>query len=219
MTSLPGRAAVAVACLLLAGCALLDARPTPAVSPALTTPPTAAATLAPTPSGPTPTVPSASPEQPPDPLALELPAARDERRLAVTVTADVPPDAGGQILLTLTNLSDSRIDEIVLRWATDLRQTLVLAPFVPAEDRIRDGGPPLVQPWTKWVEGPGEAGEPTGTTSLGYGPMDAGMTLEVPIYVTRIGPGPVAFDLHLLAGEALLALDDGSPGELRVEVQ
>ena len=44
-----------------------------------------------------------------------------------------------------------------------------LAPFEPSDDRIRDGGPPLVQEWTKWVIGPGERGEPAGTTS-GSGP-------------------------------------------------
>ena len=35
---------------------------------------------------------------------------------------------------------------------------LRLAPFTPSEDRIRDGGPPLHQEWTKWVVGPGRAG-------------------------------------------------------------
>ena len=43
----------------------------------------------------------------------------------------------------------------------------------------------LVQAWTKWVIGPGEQGEPAGTTSLGYGPMDPGMALEIPLFVTR----------------------------------
>ena len=53
-------------------------------------------------------------------------------------------------------------------------RSLFLAPFEPSDDRIREGGPPLVQEWTKWVVGPGERGEPEGTTSLGYGPILAG---------------------------------------------
>jgi hypothetical protein len=54
--------------------------------------------------------------------------------------------------------------------------------------------------------------------SLGYGPLPAGGTLEIPLYVTRRADGTVAFDLQVLAGEALLVLDDGAPAELRVEV-
>ena len=66
--------------------------------------------------------------------------------------------------------------------------------------------------------GPGEQGEPAGTTSLGYGPLLAGATLEMPLVVTRRAPGSVAFDLQVLAGNDLLTLADGSPAELRVEV-
>ena len=99
-----------------------------------------------------------------------------------------------------------------------LAETLFLAPFTPSDDRTRDGGPPLVQPWTKWVVGPGERGEPAGTTSLGWGPLLAGATLEIPIVVTRRADGPVAFDLQVLAGEGLLTLEDGEPARLRIEV-
>jgi hypothetical protein len=130
---------------------------------------------------------------------------------------DLPADANGRIVVTLTNLSEERISEVVLRWPTDLAEALYLAPFVPSQDRIADGGPPLVQDWTKWVEGPGERGEPAGTTSLGYGPMDPGMTLQVELFVTRAAAGPVAFDLQVLAGEALLTLESGGPAELRIE--
>ncbi|HEX2193935.1 MAG TPA: hypothetical protein VHK63_03120, partial [Candidatus Limnocylindria bacterium] len=84
--------------------------------------------------------------------------------------------------------------------------------------RIADGGPPLWQEWTKWVEGPGERGEPAGTTSLGWGPLDPGATLVIPLVVTRQAVGAVDFDLQLLAEEALLRLDDGRPAELRVQV-
>ncbi|MDQ2674171.1 MAG: hypothetical protein M3Y40_05900, partial [Chloroflexota bacterium] len=104
------------------------------------------------------------------------------------------------------------------RWPTELDASLFLAPFTPSNERIRDGGPPLVQPWTKWVVGPGEHGEPAGTTSLGWGPLLAGATLEIPIVVTRRAEGPVSFDLQLLSGEDLLTGEDGEPARLRVEV-
>jgi len=48
--------------------------------------------------------------------------------------------------------------------------------------------------------------------------MDPGMQLDIPLYVTRLAPGPLAFDLQLLAGEALLKLEEGGPAELRVEI-
>jgi hypothetical protein len=68
------------------------------------------------------------------------------------------------------------------------------------------------------VVGPGERGEPDGTTSLGWGPLLAGATLEIPIVVTREAPGRVAFDLQVLAGNDLLTLADGTPADLRVEI-
>ncbi|MGH2358101.1 MAG: hypothetical protein ACRDGJ_08820 [Candidatus Limnocylindria bacterium] len=151
-------------------------------------------------------------------LSLALPAERDERQLRVTVTPEVATEGDGLITVSVINLGADRIDEIVLRWPTDVSAHLFLAPFVASEERIRDGGPPLVQDWTKWVVGPGERGEPAGTTSLGYGPMDPAMQLDIPIYVTRRAPGPVAFDLQLLAGEALMTFEDGGPAELRVVI-
>lgn len=202
---------VALALLLAAaGCTA-----SPAPSPTGTTSPT----VAPTPTLGTSASPRESPPPTPEPpLSLALPRDRDERQVRVAVSPEVAPDASGEIVVTVTNLAESRIDEIVLRWPTDVGATLMLAPFVPSDDRIREGGPPLVQEWTKWVEGPGERGEPAGTTSLGYGPMDPAMTLTIRLYATRNGPGPVHFDLQLLADEALLALEGGAPGELRVEV-
>jgi hypothetical protein len=216
--------AVPVACsaavlgaALLASCTLFlepTPTPTPMPSPTPTAPtPTALGTPQPTPSGP-PATPSPTPEPP---LSLDLPTTEDARRVRVEVALDLPADGNGRIVVTISNLSEERIDEVVLRWPTDLRGALYLAPFVPSEDRIRDGGPPLIQDWTKWVEGPGERGEPAGTTSLGYGPMDPGMTLPVELFVTRTAAGPVAFDLQVLAGEALLTLETGAPAELRVE--
>ena len=215
------RGAAIGAALLLAACL-----PQPSPSPSATLPsiePTAsstasspaspAASAAPSPSesiAPTPT--------PAPSLSLEPPESRDERVVAVRVTPQVPADGNGTIRVIVTSAADTRIDELVLRWPTALAKTLFLAPFAPSDDRIRDGGPPLVQPWTKWVIGPGERGEPRGTTSLGWGPLLAGATLEIPIVVTRRADGPVAFDLQVLAGNDLLTLGDGRPAERRVEV-
>lgn len=159
--------------------------------------------------------PTATPEAP---LSLDLPAAQDPRQIRVAIAPNVPPDGNGRIVVTVTNLSDERVTELVLRWPTDLKKTLFLAPFEPSEARVANGGPPLVQDWTKWVEGPGERGEPAGTTSLGWGPLDPGAQLTIPILVTRRGPGAVDFDLQLLAGEAILLLEGGEPAELRVSV-
>jgi hypothetical protein len=204
--------ALAIVGTVLAACTLF-VEPTPSPSPPPTPTPTVQAT--PDPSASEPTVsPSPTPEPP---LSLDPPVTDDARRIGVEVALDLPADGNGRIVVTVSNRSEERIDEVVLRWPTGLRETLVLAPFVPSEERIADGGPPLVQDWTKWVEGPGERGEPAETTSLGYGPMDPGMTFPVVLFVTRAAPGPVAFDLQVLAGEALLTLETGGPAELRIE--
>jgi len=189
-------------------------RPRPTVTATATPEPTAQ----PTPSASARRTGQASPTATPEPpLSLELPATTDDRVVAVDVAPDVGAD-GGTITVTVTSAADSRIDELVLRWPTDLAATLFLAPFVPSTERIAENGPPLVQEWTKWVIGPGEQGEPEGTTSLGYGPLLAGATLEIPIFVTRRADGPVGFDLQVLAGNDLLTLEGGEPAELRVEV-
>ena len=159
-----------------------------------------------------------TPEPTPLPYSLTLPPGRDERLLQVTVSPELPTDGSGQIVVTVTNLDAARVTEIVVRWSTALDEFLLLAPFVPSADRICDGCPPLVQPWTKWVVGPGEQGEPAGTTSLGWGPLDPGATLVIPIVATRVQNGPVSFDIQLLAGEALLQLETGQPAWLRVSV-
>jgi hypothetical protein len=134
------------------------------------------------------------------------------------VAPNLPTDGSGQIVVTVTSLTSTRITELVLRWPTSLDEQLLLAPFVPTSSRICDGCAPLVQPWTKWVIGPGEFGEPAGTTSLGWGPLDPQATLEITIFVTRRVNGPVEFDLQLLAGEALLNQEGGQPAWLRVAV-
>lgn len=209
----PG-ALAALGVLLVSGCAV---PPSPSPSPsaaATTTPmaiqtPTVSASAAPPPTAAATPAPS---------LSLEPPEERDDRVVTVRVTPDVPADGNGTILVTVSSAADTRIDELVLRWPVELNDTLFLAPFEPSEERIREGGDPLVQPWTKWVIGPGERGEPAGTISLGWGPLLAGATLEIPLVVTRRAPGPLAFDLQILAGNALLAFEDGGPAELRVEV-
>jgi len=208
------RGVAMAAALLLTACL---AEPSPTASP----PPSAEPTAVPTASSSPSAVPTASvaPTPTPEPsLSLEPPEAVDDRVVAVDVATNVAAGEDGTIQVTVTSAADTRIDELVLRWPTALADTLFLAPFTPSDDRTRDGGPPLVQPWTKWVVGPGERGEPAGTTSLGWGPLLAGATLEIPIVVTRRADGPVAFDLQVLAGESLLTLDDGELARLRIEV-
>jgi hypothetical protein len=203
------RALVLVGLVVVTGCLPLPTESTsPSPSPTPTPRPTATPTLEP----------SVTPAPTPRPNALTLPSERDDRQLRVTVAPNLPTDGSGQIVVTVTNLSTTRIQEIVLRWPTSLDANLFLAPFTPSPDRNCNGCPPLVQPWTKWVVGPGERGEPAGTTSLGWGPLDAGATLTIPIVATRRINGPVEFDLQLLAGEALLRLETDQPAWLRVSV-
>lgn len=203
-----------VVALLTSACIAEETPPTTTASPTEVSSPTPSIAATPT-EGPTP---SASPTPTPQPsLVLEPPEETDARVVTASVVSDVG-DATGTLTVTVTSLADERIDELVLRWPTELSRTLDLAPFTPSEDRIRDGGPPLVQPWTKWVVGPGEQGEPEGTISLGWGPLLAGATLTIELDATRREAGPVAFDLQLLAGERLLTLEGGDPAELRVEV-
>ena len=211
-----GFTALALAITLLAAC---DAEPEPTPTPSAAASATARPSPSPSPTAPESATVDASPSPTPEPsLALDPPDGTDPRTVSVEVTPEVDAGGGGRLVVAVTSGADSRIDELVLRWPTDLADTLFLAPFEPTPDRIADGGPPLVQPWTKWVVGPGERGEPDGTTSLGWGPLLAGATLEIPIVVTRQAPGPVAFDLQVLAGNDLLTLADGAPAELRVEV-
>jgi hypothetical protein len=218
MKSLPRSLLALMAVVLLAGCVLT---PSPTATPSATeTPPvtplaSASEEATPTP-GDSPTGrPTATPEPP---LSLDPPPDRDRRRARVAVDVQVPADGGGRLVVTVTSLTDRRIPELILRWPTQLRDTLFLAPFEPSEQRRAEGGPPLWQEWTKWVDGPGENGEPAGTTSLGWGPLLPNATLTIPIVVNRRARGEVEFDLQLLVGESLLSLDGGDPAELRVRV-
>lgn len=214
------RAVVLLLAATLVACT--DSRPSPSVVPSgsgplssqLATPSASAGTPTFAPSAIATPSATATPEPP---LSVAPPSEADERVVAFTVTPDVPAGADGTLTVTVTNESDARIDDIVLRWATDLDATLYLAPFARDPGRIVDGGPPLVQPWTKWVVGPGERGEPAGTTSLGWGPIDVGATLEIPILVTRRAAGPVSFDLQFLAGNAILS-SGSEPAETRVDI-
>ena len=202
--------------VLLAACL-----PTPSasVSTPASLPPSASPVPSPTASEAASPVASVAPTSTPEPsLSLAPPEGSDDRVVAVVVTVDVPAEGRGTITIVVTSAADTRIDELVLRWPTELDEVLRLAPFIPSEERIRDGGPPLVQTWTKWVVGPGERGEPSGTTSLGWGPLLAGATLEIPIVATRRESGPVEFDLQVLSGNDLLTLESGKPAELRIGV-
>ena len=89
--------------------------------------------------------------------------------------------------------------------------------IAPSQQRIREGGDPLVQDWTKWVEGPGEHGEPAGTTSLGWGPLLPGATLRITVLANRVAPGPLTFEVQILAREAVLT-SDGEPAWFQVTV-
>ena len=212
------RSAIALLTLTFLTACVLEASPTATPSPTESAAPSVAAST-PSPSQASPSATAAAPTPMPEPsLALDPPEGSDPRVVSVQVDAAVPADADGQIVVTVTSAADTLIDELVLRWPVGLNDTLFLAPFAPSEERIRDGGPPLEQPWTKWVVGPGERGEAAGTISLGWGPLLAGATLTIPVLVTRLAPGPVAFDLQVLAGNDLLTLDGGEPAELRIEI-
>lgn len=164
-----------------------------------------------------PTVTPAPTTTPVEGLVLPEPSATDPRAISYSVTVEVEAGASGRLVVVVTNLGPEIVKELVLRWPTEVRDTVFLAPFQPSQQRIREGGDPLVQDWTKWVDGPGELGEPAGTTSLGWGPLLAGGTLTIPVLATRVAPGPLTFDLQILAGEAVLT-SDGEPAWLKVSV-
>ena len=172
--------------------------------------PTASASARPTPTA----EPTATPVEG---LVLPEPSATDARAISHSVTVNLQASGSGQLVVVVTNLSGELVPELVLRWPTEVRDTIFLAPFQPSAQRIREGGDPLVQDWTKWVDGPGESGEPEGTTSLGWGPLLAGGILTIPILATRVAPGPLIFDFQILAGEAVLT-SDGEPAWFRVSV-
>ena len=200
--------------LAITACAT-DESPAPSVIAS----PTVGATPSPVPSAPSTTSDATpSPSATPQPsLSIDLPEETDPRVVAIQVAPNIGPE-GGELVVTVTSQAADRIDELVLRWPTELNDSLFLAPFVPSEERIREGGPPLVQTWTKWVIGPGEQGEPDGTISLGYGPLLPGATLTMALNAERLVDGPISFDLQVLAGNQLLTLDGGDPAEVRVEV-
>ena len=201
--------------LLVAGCLLTSPSPRPSAPASPSTAPSGTPGAS-TSSGPTSSVaPTATPEPP---LSLPIPDDHDRRHVQVRVDPSVPADGDGEIVVRVRNLSNRKVSELVLRWNSDLDHVLYLAPFRPSQQRIANGGPPLVQDWTKWVRGPGESGEPAGTTSLGWGPLLAGGELTIPIQVSRQARGDVSFDLQVLAGEEILTFEDGSPAELRVTV-
>jgi hypothetical protein len=198
---LPAGVAVLVAAFALSACGL-EATTTPgAPSP---TPGTSAAG----PSSSASTGAGASVEPSPGGAArlqLPAPAGSDPTPITYSIRVQVKAGASGQLVLVVHNDGDKIVEELVLRWPTAVRDTIFLAPFTPSQQRIREGGDPLVQDWTSWVDGPGEDGEPAGTTSLGWGPLLVGGTLTIPILATRVAPGPIAFDMQILSGQKLLS--------------
>jgi hypothetical protein len=195
--------------VVLAGCGLQgspSAGPSSAAPSTLpSTSPTAGATA------------TAVPTSDPGHLTLPAPKGTDSIEVSYTVTVDLQAGASGKLLIVVTNLTRTIVPELVLRWPTAVRDTVFLAPFVPSKQRIREGGDPLVQPWTSWVDGPGEEGEPAGTTSLGWGPLLPGGELMIPVLATRVAPGPLTFDLQILNGERVL-LSEGAAAWLQVTI-
>ena len=149
------------------------------------------------------------------PLSLAIPSTVDSRVVRYSFQAAVPASGTGRVTVTVTSLTATRIKEIVLRWPSPLDQIVFLSPFQPSSGRLGDA---LVQPWTKWVVGPGEQGEPAGTTSLGWGPLLPKASLTITLVATRRAAGPVSFDLQLLAGEAILTTESGAPAETRITI-
>ena len=196
---------MAVCVLVLAGCGLFPS-PSPSAEPSLE---------------PTPTVEQTSTQQPTPTqeagLKLPAPTSRDRTLISFTVTVKLEAAASGRLVLVITNLTQQIVPELVLRWPTEVRETIFLAPFEPSQQRIREGGDPLRQDWTKWVDGPGEHGEPAGTTSLGWGPLLPDGILTIPVLATRVAPGPLTFDLQILNGERILT-SDGAPAWTQVTV-
>ena len=190
--------------LVVAGCVgpFATQTPTPGVSESASASPTIGPSASPT-----------ATQEPP--LSLALPQTRDARRIRVSIHPTVPATGVGHLSVKVTSLATTRVSELVLRWPTPLNGIVFLAPFQPSSGRLTDA---LVQPWTKWVIGPGEQGEPAGTTSLGWGPLDPGATLTISLIATRRAGGSVAFDLQFLAGEALLTTEAGAPAETRVSI-
>ena len=160
---------------------------------------------------------TAVPTSDPSHLKLPPPTASDPIEIGYTVTVDLAAGASGKIVIVVTNRTQTLVPELVLRWPTAVRDTVFLAPFEPSQQRIREGGDPLVQPWTSWVDGPGEEGEPAGTTSLGWGPLLPGGELTIPVLATRVAPGPLTFDLQILSGNRVL-LSDGEPVWTQVSI-
>jgi hypothetical protein len=208
-TTWPMRLAALASALILVACSLETSSPDVSASPS-------SDAASPSESA------QASPTAEPSPsegggLTLPDPSGTDPTPIRTTVTVEIAAGESGRLVIVVTNLGQERVQELVLRWPTALRDTVFLAPFAPSAQRIREGGDPLVQNWTKWVEGPGEHGEPAGSTSLGWGPLLVGGTLTIPVLATRVAPGPITFDLHILSGEKILQID-GEPAFLKVTV-
>ena len=207
--SLPMRLAALAAALLLAACSLETSSPAVSASPSLEVPSPSESAH-----------PSATQEPSPSDgggLTLPDPKGTDPNPISTKVTVEIAAGQSGRLVIVVTNLGKAQVQELVLRWPTAVRDTIFLAPFAPSAQRIREGGDPLVQDWTKWVDGPGEHGEPAGTTSLGWGPLLVGGTLTIPVLATRVASGPITFDLQVLSGEDILQIN-GEPAFLKVTV-
>lgn len=195
--------------VVLAGCGLQGS---PSSAPSTATP-----SAIPSDSASQGATPTAEPTNDPSHLTLPEPKEADPIEIGYAVTVELAAGASGRLVIVVTNRTQTIVPELVLRWPTAVRDTVFLAPFEPSQQRIREGGDPLRQAWTSWVDGPGEEGEPAGTTSLGWGPLLPGGELTIPVLATRVAPGPLTFDLQILNGKRLL-LSDGEPAWTQVSI-
>ena len=97
-------------------------------------------------------------------LKLPTPAGNDPTTISYKVSVELQAGKSGRLVVVVTNQSETMVPELVLRWPTAVKETIFLAPFAPSQQRIREGGDPLVQAWTKWVDGPGEHGDTPGVS-------------------------------------------------------
>ena len=209
---MPSRLTVASVALLLVAMTACTPSPSATTTPSESAQESVVASVAPTITA-QPTLPSS-----PDFAAtypLPVPTLRSTIQVRTTVTPSVPREGKGQMVVTVTNLSQYLIPDVVLRWNTDLKQRLWLAPFSPSSGRVCAFCVLRVN-WTRWVEGPGELGEPAGTTSLGWGPLLPRATLTIRVVATRVVAGPVGFDLQFLSRGSILHFADNSVAQVRI---
>ncbi len=120
--------------------------------------------------------------------------------------------------VTVSSAATDLIDEIVLRWPAGLGETLRLAPFTPSEERIERAARRCARSGRSGSSGPASAASRPARSPSAGDPCFRVRRSSIALVATRVVPGPVAFDLQLLAANDLLTFDGGLPAEIRVEV-